>query len=78
MHDPMCAFIEDEEKIKAMMDLMLYYQQEWLPTFKEVIPKKEDLENGRYWVDKKELATYEDAITVKYPPSEDLRSKCLP
>ncbi|MHA1370338.1 MAG: family 4 glycosyl hydrolase [Promethearchaeota archaeon] len=78
LHDPMCAFIEDEEKIEAMMWIMLYYERDWLPTFREVIPKKEDLEKGKYWVSKKDLATQEDAYKVKYPPREKLKKKCLP
>nr|MDO8113022.1 hypothetical protein [Candidatus Sigynarchaeota archaeon] len=78
LKDPMCAFIEDEERIRAMMNLMLYYEAEWLPTFKESIPKKADLEKSKYWVDKKEVATYEDALKVKFAPRADLKKKCLP
>lgn len=77
LHDPMCAFIEDEAKIEAMMDLMLFYQQAWLPTFKESIPKKEDLEKGKYWVSKQDLATHVDAMKVKFPPDARLKAKCL-
>ncbi|HME51853.1 MAG TPA: hypothetical protein VKM55_06520 [Candidatus Lokiarchaeia archaeon] len=78
LHDPMCAFIEDEDKIRAMMNLMLYYEAEWLPTFKESIPSRQDLENSEYWVETKDLSTYEEAIKVKFPPDPELKAKCLP
>ena len=81
LHDPMCAFIEDEKKIEAMMWNMLFYQKKWLPTFSEVIPKTEsDLKElvGEYFVSKKDLATQADAYKVKWAPKEELRSKCLP
>nr|MDO8084663.1 hypothetical protein [Candidatus Sigynarchaeum springense] len=78
LNDPMCAFIEDEKKIEAMMNLMLYYEAEWLPMFKESIPKKDDLQKNKYWVDKKDLATHEEAIKVKFAPDPALKKKCLP
>ncbi|MHA1889420.1 MAG: family 4 glycosyl hydrolase [Promethearchaeota archaeon] len=80
LHDPMCAFIEDPEKIEAMMWLMLYYEREWLPTFKDVIPSKEEIKKkvGKYWIDKKEIATQEEAYKVKFPPDPALKAKCKP
>lgn len=31
VHDPMCKWIEDEEMIEHLTNMMLYYQQQWLP-----------------------------------------------
>ncbi|MHA1436892.1 MAG: family 4 glycosyl hydrolase [Promethearchaeota archaeon] len=31
--DPMCKFIEDDDKIEAMMYNLLYYEKKWLPQF---------------------------------------------
>ncbi|MHA1997911.1 MAG: family 4 glycosyl hydrolase [Promethearchaeota archaeon] len=81
LHDPMCAFIEDPVKVEAMMWNMLYYQREWLPTFKEVVPKSEgELKEkvGEYFVSKDDLSTQESAYKVKWPPKDELREKCLP
>jgi alpha-galactosidase len=77
--DPMAKFIEDDEKIEHMVDLMLYYQQKYLPAFVDagVIPKYDDLKTKKYFVDKTELAPYDVAIKVKYPPKEDLREKAI-
>ncbi|MFX0102527.1 MAG: hypothetical protein ACFFCS_23370 [Candidatus Hodarchaeota archaeon] len=76
--DPMCTLIEDEERIEALRDHLLFYQQEWLPTFKEVIPKEEDLKNSKYYVSKKDIATQSDAYNVKYPIRDEIKKKCLP
>jgi alpha-galactosidase len=41
LHEPMCSFIEDDDKIEYITKLMLYYEQKWLPSsWKEWIPKE--------------------------------------
>lgn len=74
-HDPMCRWIEDDEKIEALTKLMLYYEQQWLPeSWKEWIPKKEELEKSKYWVSEKEL---KKIYKVKFPPNPDLKKKAF-
>jgi hypothetical protein len=79
LHDPMCAWIEDEDKIEALTKLMLYYQQEWLPVaWKEWIPRKEDLESSRYWVTPNEILKEDKSyLQVKYPIKPELRQKAF-
>jgi len=50
----MCNFIEDEEKMEALMVNMLFYQKEWLPNFSESIPKYSELIKRKYFIEKKE------------------------
>ena len=59
--DPMCQFIEDDEKIEYMMKNMLYYQQKWLPNFSESIPSLKELKQFKYTINWKEISNYEDA-----------------
>jgi alpha-galactosidase len=72
--DPMTMFIEDDEKIEQMIDLMLYYQQQWLPSFKEQgsIPSWDELKTRKYVVEPTDLKPFETAIEVKYPPKPEL------
>jgi len=74
--DPMNAFIEDEEKIEAMMQNMLYYQRRWLSRYAETIPSYKELKNGKYFIEKKELMTEGLARREKYAPDPRLKSKC--
>ncbi|MHA1819575.1 MAG: family 4 glycosyl hydrolase [Promethearchaeota archaeon] len=80
LSDPMVAFIEDEEKIEHMMDIMLYYMQDYLPVFKEagVIPKYEELEKRKYWVAPDEISTFSKCQIVKYPPKDEIKKKIKP
>jgi alpha-galactosidase len=77
--DPMAKFIEDDEKIEAMVDLMLYYQQEWLPAFKNngVIPTLDQLRARKYFVDKNDLNSYDQATKVKWEPKPELFNKAI-
>lgn len=76
--DPMIALIEDPEAVEHMIDLMLFYEQKWLPNFKAVIPSKDELAKRKYWVARDELATRAKAATVKYPPRDEIAEKALP
>lgn len=76
LNDPMCAFIEDSDALKDMMNLMLYYQKRWLPNFEDVLTE-EELRKQRN-VTSAELATKELALKVKFPPKESLKSKSWP
>jgi len=43
-HEPMCAWIEDEEKIEDLTKLMLFHEAPWLPTeWKEWIPNETEI-----------------------------------
>lgn len=75
MADPMNAFIEDEEKIEAMMRNMLYYERQWLPKFAESIPPYIDLKRGKYFIRKAELTTKKEARKEKYTPDPRLKTK---
>jgi alpha-galactosidase len=76
--DPMNAFIEDEEKIEAMMLNMLYYQRQWLPKFSESIPTYDELVKGKYFIAKTELSTNNLARREKYSLNPQLKMKSWP
>jgi len=76
--DPMCSFIEDEEKIEALMENMLFYQKEWLPNFSESIPKYSELIKRKYFIEKKEISTRKISKKEKYLPNESIRKKSWP
>ncbi|NVM27731.1 MAG: hypothetical protein HWN65_02725 [Candidatus Helarchaeota archaeon] len=75
--DPMCQFIEDEEAIEHMMWNMLHYQRQWIPQFKESIPKNEDLEKMKYYVCEKDLKNTRQAKKVKWAPKLSLKEKAF-
>lgn len=50
LSDPMCKLITDSEKIEQMMWNMLYYEQKWLPLYKESIPTLDELEKLNYYI----------------------------
>jgi alpha-galactosidase/6-phospho-beta-glucosidase family protein len=79
LHDPMCRWIEDEEKIEHLAKLMLFYEREWLPEeWREWISGKEELKKSKYWVSPTELSTKSNAFLVKkFPPRKDLLSKAF-
>lgn len=76
--DPMCQFIEDDEKIEAMMWNMLYYQKKWLPKFSESLPSIIELNTSKYKIDIKELKTKELARMEKYIVNPSLKGKAWP
>ncbi len=76
--DPMCGFIEDEEKIEALMMNMLYYQKDWLPNFSESILNYSELKKMKYYIEKSELYKRKDARKEKYHPDTSLKVKSWP
>ncbi len=76
--DPMCKFIEDDDKIEAMMWNMLHYERKWMHNFTESIPTHEDLKKMHYHIEKSELRTQERAIQEKYVPDPSLKKKSWP
>jgi alpha-galactosidase/6-phospho-beta-glucosidase family protein len=78
-HDPMCKWVEDEDRIEWLTKLMLYYQKEWLPEeWQSWIPKKEELEQSKYWVSAADLARKNDAFRIcKYPAKKELKEKAF-
>jgi alpha-galactosidase/6-phospho-beta-glucosidase family protein len=73
--DPMCQFIEDDDALEDMMWNMLYYEQQWLPKFKESIPTKEELQKLKHYVSEADLKDDKIAREVKWSPKESLREK---
>ncbi|MFX0205298.1 MAG: hypothetical protein ACFFDT_04885, partial [Candidatus Hodarchaeota archaeon] len=55
LSDLMCSLIDDSEKIEQMMWNMLYYEQQWLPLYKESIPTLDELEKMKYYISQKEI-----------------------
>ncbi len=76
--DPMCQFIEDDEKIELMMRNLLYYEQKWLPNFSESIPSFKELKGFKYNVERRELSSLELAQKEKYVPDGSLKAKAWP
>jgi len=76
--DPMCNFIEDEEKIEALMINMLYYQKKWLPNFSELVLNYSDLKKMKYYIEKSELYKSNVARKEKYRPDTSLKIKSWP
>lgn len=73
--DPACQFIEDNDAIEDMMWNMLYYEQEWLPNFKESIPSIDELKKRKKFVTEKDLRGKRRARKVKWPPRAELHSQ---
>ncbi len=76
--DPMCQFIEDEDKIESMMLHMLYHEKHWLPNFAGSMPLLNDLKKNMYYIDKKELSSYKLARMEKYALDPKLEDKAWP
>jgi alpha-galactosidase len=77
-HDPMCKFIDDEDRIEDLTWNMLYHEQKWLPPeWQEWIPKKEDLVERKHWVDEKELVGKDNARKNKYPVDLAVQQKVI-
>lgn len=77
LNDPACEFIENDKAIEDMMWNMLYYEQKWVPKFKESIPSYYELRNHRYFVTKSDLREIKEARNVKWPPHKKLYSKAI-
>ncbi|HME55241.1 MAG TPA: hypothetical protein VKM55_23740 [Candidatus Lokiarchaeia archaeon] len=76
LHDPMCKFIEDDDRIEDLTWNMLYHEQKWLPPeWKEWIPKREELMTRKHWVDEKELKGKGNARVCKYPINDHVKKK---
>ncbi len=75
LKDPMCAFIEDDDKIEALMNHMLYFQRRWLPKFANSIPSLTELKRSKYYIDKSELKTIKLARTEKFKPEIQIKEK---
>jgi len=77
LHDPMCKWIEDEEIIMQLTNLMLYYEQQWLPKeWSEWIPPKNELKHSGRWISKSDLSQEnKKCLEIKYSPNPELRSK---
>ncbi len=75
--DPMCQFIEDEDALEDLMWNMLYYEQRWLPKFKESIPKEEDVQKLKHFVSKEDLKNNKVARKVKWEPKASLKEKAF-
>ncbi|MFX1327017.1 MAG: hypothetical protein ACFE91_02590 [Promethearchaeota archaeon] len=76
--DPMCIFIEDVEKIEALMRNMLYYQKDWLPNFSESILNYSDLKKMKYYIEKSELSKRDIARKEKFHVDKSLKIKSWP
>ena len=76
--DPMCGFIEDEEKIEALMMNMLYYQKDWLSNFSESVPKYSELKKMKYFIEKRELSTKKLSRMEKYHPNKRIKENSWP
>ena len=79
LHDPMCKWIEDDDKIEYLTKLMLYYQKEWLPeSWKEWIPKEKELKQSKWWVSPNDLVKKGKIyLQTKFPPKESLKDKAF-
>ncbi|MHA1340872.1 MAG: family 4 glycosyl hydrolase [Promethearchaeota archaeon] len=79
LHDPLCEWIEDPDRVEYMAKLMLYYEQNWLPKeWKEWIPTKDELEKSKYWISPKELSRKnKNYLKKKFPIDEKLRKKAF-
>ena len=75
LNDPMCQFIQDDEKIENMMYNMLYYERKWLSLYSESILSYNELKNKKFYIEKQELSNFENAILEKYYPDETLKKK---
>ncbi|MFX0059354.1 MAG: hypothetical protein ACFE85_16535 [Candidatus Hodarchaeota archaeon] len=76
--DPMCQFIEDNDKIESMMMHMHYYEKRWLPNFNDSVLLINDLKKSKYFIDKKELSSYKLARMEKFAPDPKLKDKAWP
>ncbi|MFX0175580.1 MAG: hypothetical protein ACFE85_05035 [Candidatus Hodarchaeota archaeon] len=78
LSDPMCKFIQDDEKIENMMYNMLYYEQKWLPLYLESIPSYNQIKSKDFYCEKRELSNFKNAKLEKYYPKELLKQSSWP
>ena len=78
LNDPMCQFIQDDDKIESMMDNILYYEQKWLPLYSESIHTYNELKNMEFYIQKRELSDFKNAELEKYYLEEKLRESSWP
>ncbi|MFW9783724.1 MAG: hypothetical protein ACFFFB_15675 [Candidatus Heimdallarchaeota archaeon] len=78
-NDPMCKWIEDEEMIRHLTDLMLFYEKEWLPEeWGEWILSEKEIRSSKFWVSKLDLSSEnKKCIEKKYFPKPELESKAF-
>jgi len=79
LHDPMCKWTEDEGMIKHLTNIMLFYEQQWLPKkWGDWIPTKSELKKSKWWVSKSDLSNKnKKCIEKKYTPKPELKSKAF-
>jgi len=78
LNDPMCQYIQDNEKIENMMYNILYYEKKWLPLYSESIPSYNELKSMEFYVEKQELSNFKNAKLEKYYPEESLKHSSWP
>ena len=76
--DPMCQFIEDDDKIEDMMWNLLYYERNWLPNYSKSIPSYKEIKARKHFVEKMELRNKKLARKEKYPVDKVLKAKTWP
>jgi alpha-galactosidase len=77
LHDPMCRFVEDDDRIEYMTKYMLWYQQQWLPAeWAAWIPTEAELRESKWWVEPKEFMAPNQYVK-KFPVDESLRVKAF-
>ncbi|WP_371803747.1 family 4 glycosyl hydrolase [Candidatus Lokiarchaeum ossiferum] len=76
LKDPLNQWIDDEEKITFLTQLMLYYEQKWLPeAWQEWIPTKEDLSKSKWWISLTDLTKRNKQYQkFKFPVKEEMRA----
>lgn len=76
LHDPMCKFVGDDDRVEDMVWSMLHFEKAWLPAeWAEWIPSLDDLKRRKRFVEPRELASKKVARQVKYPVDPAVRSK---
>lgn len=78
-NDPMCKWIENEEMLKNLTDMMLFYEQQWLPEkWREWIPTKNDLKKSKWWISNSDLSIEDKkCLERKFTPNPNLKSKAF-
>ncbi|MHA2005835.1 MAG: family 4 glycosyl hydrolase [Promethearchaeota archaeon] len=79
IHDPMCEWIEDNEMIRQLTKIMLFYQQQWLPKkWQDWIPSKNELEKSKWWISKSDLSIEnKKCLEIRYDVNPEKKSKAF-
>ncbi|MHA1698453.1 MAG: family 4 glycosyl hydrolase [Promethearchaeota archaeon] len=79
LHDPMCAWIEDDDRIEYLTKIMLYHERKWMPEkWRSWIPKKDELQESKWWVSEKDLSLKnKNYLKKKFPVDQRLKSKAF-